>query len=60
MGLLGLLHLGAALVELNTAYGAAVIFLEPVLDADSIESMLAGELAAKLTILARVETDVAI
>jgi hypothetical protein len=55
-----MLHLGAARVELDTAYWAAVIFLEPELDAGSIESMLAGELAAKLTILARLEADVAI
>ena len=60
MGLLWLLHLGAALVELDTAYGAAVIFFEPVLDAGSIKSVLAGELAAELTILARLEADVAL
>jgi len=61
LGLLRLLHLGTVLlIKLNTAHWAAIILLEPVLNTGSVESMLAGQFAAKRTLLTRLEADVAI
>jgi len=61
LGLLWLLHLGTVLlVELNTAHWAAIVILEPVLDTGPVESMFAGQFAAKRTFLTGLEADVAI
>ena len=61
LGLLWLLHLGTVLlVELNTAHWAAIVILEPVLDTGPVESMFAGQFAAKRTLLTGLEADVAI
>lgn len=48
------------LIELYSAYRAAVMLLEPLLNARSIEGVLAGQLATLLAILALLEADVAV
>ena len=59
--MLRLLHLGTVLlVKLNTAHWAAIVILEPVLDTGPVESMFAGQFAAKRTLLTRLKADVTI
>ncbi len=58
--LLLLLSLRSALIEFDSANGTAVVILKPVSKASAVECVLAGQLAAILSILALFEADIAL
>lgn len=49
-----------SLVELGSADRARVIFFEPVLDAATVEGMIAGQLTTSLSLRTLLEADVAV
>ena len=59
LSLLLLLGLRSTLIELDSAYRAAIVILQPVSEAGSVKCMLAGQLAAVLSVFALFEADVA-